>query len=146
MRSKIYVVVGFQDRVENVEPESYPKTDVHGLRHCSWWSKIEIVYQHCLVRNPQHYKVFLQAPTLHKRCGSRFEGELPSFYSKHDNYRYWTFITSTRHTCASNTSRSASLEVWKSYGDFDTYTSTIASIAITTRVYLAAPGRRGIFS
>ncbi|KAG9993687.1 hypothetical protein KCU78_g18770, partial [Aureobasidium melanogenum] len=31
MRSKIYVVVGFQDRVENVEPESYPKTDVHGF-------------------------------------------------------------------------------------------------------------------
>jgi hypothetical protein len=31
MRSKIYVVAGFQDNVENVEPESYPKTDVHGF-------------------------------------------------------------------------------------------------------------------
>ncbi|KAI4765849.1 hypothetical protein E4T51_01227 [Aureobasidium sp. EXF-12344] len=31
MRSKTYVVVGFQDKVENVEPESYPKTDVHGF-------------------------------------------------------------------------------------------------------------------
>lgn len=31
MRSKVYVVVGFQDKVEDVEPESYPKTDVHGF-------------------------------------------------------------------------------------------------------------------
>jgi hypothetical protein len=31
MRSKVYVVVGFQDKVENVEPESYPRTDVHGF-------------------------------------------------------------------------------------------------------------------
>jgi hypothetical protein len=31
MRSKIYVVAGFQDKVENVEPESYPKTDIHGF-------------------------------------------------------------------------------------------------------------------
>ncbi|CAD0092144.1 unnamed protein product, partial [Aureobasidium vineae] len=31
MRSKVYVVVGFQDKVENVEPESYPKTDIHGI-------------------------------------------------------------------------------------------------------------------
>jgi hypothetical protein len=31
MRSKIYVVAGFQDKVEGVEPESYPKTDIHGF-------------------------------------------------------------------------------------------------------------------
>ncbi|KAI4849175.1 hypothetical protein E4T44_03506, partial [Aureobasidium sp. EXF-8845] len=31
MRSKIYVVAGFQDKVENVESESYPKTDIHGF-------------------------------------------------------------------------------------------------------------------
>jgi hypothetical protein len=31
MRSKIYVVVGFQDKVEDIEPESYPKTDIHGF-------------------------------------------------------------------------------------------------------------------
>ncbi|CAD0112097.1 unnamed protein product [Aureobasidium uvarum] len=31
MRSKVYVVVGFQDKIENVEPESYPKTDIHGF-------------------------------------------------------------------------------------------------------------------
>ncbi|KAI4732103.1 hypothetical protein E4T49_00145 [Aureobasidium sp. EXF-10728] len=31
MRSKVYVVVGFQDKVENAEPESYPKTDIHGF-------------------------------------------------------------------------------------------------------------------
>jgi hypothetical protein len=31
MRSKTYVVVGFQDKVEDVEPESYPKTDVRGF-------------------------------------------------------------------------------------------------------------------
>ncbi|TIA40155.1 hypothetical protein D6C78_02747 [Aureobasidium pullulans] len=31
MRSKVYVVVGFQDNVEDVQPDSYPKTDVHGF-------------------------------------------------------------------------------------------------------------------
>lgn len=31
MRSKIYVVIGFQDKVQDVAPESYPKTDVHGF-------------------------------------------------------------------------------------------------------------------
>ncbi|KAI5200889.1 hypothetical protein E4T38_06360 [Aureobasidium subglaciale] len=31
MRNKVYVVVGFQDRIKDIDPESYPKTDVHSF-------------------------------------------------------------------------------------------------------------------
>jgi hypothetical protein len=30
MRNKVYVVVGFQDKLQNALPESYPGTDIHG--------------------------------------------------------------------------------------------------------------------
>ncbi|KAG9694960.1 hypothetical protein KCU95_g5259, partial [Aureobasidium melanogenum] len=149
MRSKIYVVVGFQDRVENVEPESYPKTDVHGFE------TLQLVVKDrdsasALPR--EESAALLRVPVtsayLTQTMWVRFEGRnyLPSTASM------TTIATGHSSRPQTPVPQNTTLATPASRSRRGTVTSihpsTIASVRSLARPEFASPlpGRRGIFS
>ncbi|KAG9951152.1 hypothetical protein KCU85_g3034, partial [Aureobasidium melanogenum] len=149
MRSKIYVVVGFQDRVENAEPESYPKTDVHGFETL----QLVVKDRDSVSALPREgsaalLRVPITSAYLTQTMWVRFEGRnyLPSTASMttiatgHSS-RPQTPVpqNTTLATPASRSRRGTVTSI---------HTSTIASVRALARPEFASPlpSRRGMFS
>jgi hypothetical protein len=149
MRSKTYVVVGFQDKVENVEPESYPKTDVHGF------DTLQLVVKDrdsVSVRNPASTAALLKVPVtntyLTQTMWVRFEGKnynsstasMTTIATGHSS-RPQTPVpqNTTLATPASRSRRGTVTSI---------HTSTIASVRSLARPEFASPlpAGRGIFT
>jgi len=147
MRSKVYVVVGFQDKVEDVEPESYPKTDVHGF------DTLQLVVKDrdsvsALPRTSTVLKVPVTSAYLTQTMWVRFEGRDYISYTASmitvatgRSSRPQTPVpqNTTLATPASRTRRGTVTSI---------HTSTIASVRSLARPEFASPlpAGRGILS
>ncbi|KAK6004613.1 hypothetical protein QM012_008475 [Aureobasidium pullulans] len=149
MRSKVYVVVGFQDRVENVEPESYPKTDIYGFETLQLVAKDR---DSVSVLSREDSAALLQVPVtsayLTQTMWVRFEGRnyLPSTASMttiatgHSSRPQTPVPQNTALATPASRSRRATLT--------SIHTSTITSVRSLARPEFASPlpAVRGIFS
>lgn len=149
MRSKIYVVVGFQDKVENVEPESYPKTDVHGFETLQLMVKDrDSVSALPREESAAVLRVPVTSAYLTQTMWVRFEGRnyFPSTASM------TTIATGQSSRPQTPVPQNNNLETPASRSRRGTvtsiHTSTITSVRSLARPELASPlpTRRGIFS
>ncbi|KAI5203320.1 hypothetical protein E4T39_04239 [Aureobasidium subglaciale] len=149
MRSKVYVVVGFQDKIEDVEPNSYPKADVHGFETLQLVLKDrDSIAEIPRVESAAILRVPVTSAYLTQTMWVRFEGRnyLPSTASMttiatgHSS-RPQTPVpqNTTVATPASRTRRGTVISV---------HTSTVASVRSLARPDFASPlpSGRGIFS